>query len=267
DIPYATLAQAFRALVRQLLSKNNEEISRWRSLLLEAVGSNGQLMINLIPELALIIGEQPPVPELPPQEDRNRFHRVFRRFLGVFARPEHPLALFLDDLQWLDTASLEMLEHLATHPEIGHLLLVGAYRDNEVGPSHPFRRILGAIRGAGGRVREMLLAPLKHDAIEQMVADSLHCDQVSVQPLARLIHQKTGGNPLFAIQFFVSLSEEGLVQFDRGGATWAWDVSRISAKGFSENIVDLMAVKLGRLSDTTRNALGQLACLGNGVHI
>jgi serine/threonine protein kinase len=140
DIPYATLAQAFQSLVRQLLGKSDEEISRWRSLLLDAVGPNGQLMVNLIPELALIIGEQPPIVELPPQEGQNRFQRVFRRFLGVFARPEHPLALFLDDLQWLDNATLEMLEHLATHSEVRHLLLVGAYRDNEVGPFHPLRK-------------------------------------------------------------------------------------------------------------------------------
>jgi PAS domain S-box-containing protein len=267
DIPYATLAQAFQSLVRQLLSKNDEEMSRWRRHLLEAVGSNGQLMVNLIPELALIMGEQLPVPELPPQEDHNRFQRVFRRFLGVFARPEHPFALFLDDLQWLDTATLEMLEHLATHPEVRHLLLVGAYRDNEVGPSHPLRRILRAIRAAGARVQETLLAPLNHEAVEQMVADSLHCDQVSAQPLASVIHQKTEGNPFFAIQFFTALNEEGLLQYDHDRAKWTWDVSRIRAKGFSENVVDFIAVKLGRLSDTTRKALGQLACLGNVAQI
>ena len=267
DIPYATLAQAFRSLVRQLLSKSDEEISRWRQLLLEAVGPNGQLMVNLIPEIALIIGEQPPLAELPPQEGQNRFQRVFRRFLGVFARREHPLALFLDDLQWLDTATLEILEHLATHSEVTHLLLVGAYRDNEVGPSHPLRRILGAIRAAGGRVQETVLAPLTRDAVEQMVADSLHSSRVNVQPLALLIHQKTDGNPFFAIQFLLELAEERLLQFDHGRAAWTWDISRIRAKGFSENVVDLMAVKIGRLSDTTRNALGQLACLGNIAQI
>jgi PAS domain S-box-containing protein len=263
DIPYATLAQAFQSLVRQLLSKNDKDISQWRHALLEALGTNGQLMVNLIPELVLIIGEQPSVPELPPQEGQNRFQRVFRRFLGVFARPEHPLALFLDDLQWLDSATLEMLEHLATHPEVRHLLLVGAYRDNEVDPSHPLRRILGTIRGAGGQVHETVLAPLTRDAVEQMVADSLHCDQVSARPLAWLIYEKTEGNPFFAIQFFMELSAEGLLRFDHGTAAWTWDVSRIHAKGFSENVVDLMAVKLGRLSRATRNALGQLACLGN----
>src|SRR5262249_20797188 len=190
DIPYSTLAQAFQSLVRQLLSKNEEEILQWRHLLLDALGTNGQLMVNLIPELALVIGEQPPVPELPPQEGQNRFQRVFRRFVGVFARPDHPLALFLDDLQWLDTATLEMLEHLATHPEVRNLLLVGAYRDNEVGPSHPLARILKTIRSAGGRVHETVLAPLTREAAEEMVADSLHCDRVNARPLARLIHEK-----------------------------------------------------------------------------
>jgi PAS domain S-box-containing protein len=267
DIPYATLAQAFQGLVRQLLSKSDEEISQWRGALLDAVGQNGQLMINLIPELALIIGEQPPVPELPPQEGQNRFQRVFRRFLGVFARPEHPLLAFLDDLQWLDTATLEMLEHLATHSEVKHLLLVGAYRDNEVGPSHPLRRILGAIRGAGGRVLETVLSPLSHDAVEQMVADALHCDRVSARPLAALINEKTEGNPFFAIQFLMELSEEGHLRFDHEKAAWTWDVSRIQEKGFSQNVVDLMAVKIGRLSVPTQQALGQLACLGNTAQI
>jgi len=267
DIPYATLAQAFQSLVRQLFSKNDDEIGRWRRALLDAVGTNGQLMVNLIPELALIIGEQPSVPELPPQEGQNRFQRVFRRFVGVFARPEHPLALFLDDLQWLDNATLEMLEHLATHSEVTHLLLVGAYRDNEVGPTHPLRRILEAIRSVGGRVRETVLAPLTREAVEQMVADSLHCAQESTRPLALLIYEKTEGNPFFAIQFFMELSEEGLLRFDRGVAAWTWDVSRIQAKGFSENVVDLMAVKIGRLPMATRRALGQLACLGNIAQI
>jgi PAS domain S-box-containing protein len=267
DIPYATLAQALQSLVRQLLGKNDEELSDWRRLLLEAVGSNGQLMVNLIPELAFIIGEQPTVPALPPQEDQNRFQRVFRRFLAVFARPEHPLTLFLDDLQWLDRATLEMLQHLAIHPEVTHLLLVAAYRDNEVDLAHPLRRILEAIHGAGGKMSEITLSPLKPEAIEQMVADSLRCSRVMVQPLAELIHRKAEGNPLFAIQFLMALEEEGLLQFSRDRTSWTWDISRIHAKDFSENIIDLMAVKLGRLSGTTRSALGQLACLGNTAQI
>ena len=137
DIPYATLGQAFQSLVRSLLSQSEAELGRWRDSLSEALGPNGQLMVNLVPELELVIGKQPPVAELPPQDAQNRFQMVFRRFLGVFARKEHPLALFLDDLQWLDAATLDLLEHLVTHPEVRHLLLVGAYRDNEVGPGAP----------------------------------------------------------------------------------------------------------------------------------
>src|ERR1700686_910065 len=158
DIPYATLAQAFQSLVRSLLTQSETELGRWRDSLNEALGPNGQLIVNLVPELELVIGKQPAVAELPPQDAHNRFQMVFRRFLGVFARKEHPLALFLDDLQWLDAATLELLEHLVTHPEVRHLLLIGAYRDNEVGPTHPLLRTLEAIRAVDARVHEIVLA-------------------------------------------------------------------------------------------------------------
>ncbi len=149
DIPYATVGQAFQSLVRSLLTQSEDELGRWRASLNEALGPNGLLMVNLVPELELVIGKQTPVADLPPQDAQNRFQMVFRRFLGVFARKEHPLALFLDDLQWLDAATLDLIEHLVTHPEVRRLLLVGAYRDNEVGPAHPLLRTLEAIRKAG----------------------------------------------------------------------------------------------------------------------
>jgi PAS domain S-box-containing protein len=265
NIPYATLAQAFQSLVNQILGKSDAEMSRWRSALLEALGPNGQLMVNLIPELALIIGEQPQAPDLPPQDQQARFKLVFRRFLGVFARPEHPLALFLDDLQWLDSATLDLIEHLVAHPEVRHLLLLGAYRDNEVSPSHPLARMLATIRGAGGRVREILLAPLMPDDVERLLADALHTDHERARPLAGLVFEKTGGNPFFTIQFLLALVEEGLLSFDPGAAAWTWDLQRIRAKGFTDNVADLMAAKLGRLPHTTQKALGQLACLGNAA--
>jgi PAS domain S-box-containing protein len=263
DIPYATLAQAFQSLVRQLLSKNDAELARWRTALLEALGANGSLMVNLIPELALILGEQPMVAELPPQEAQKRFQQVFRQFLGVFARAEHPLALFLDDLQWLDRATLDLIEHLATHPEIRHLLLVGAYRDNEVGPSHPLIRTLGAIRSAKGRVQEIVLAPLMPDDVKHLVVDALRCDPAVAQPLVQLVHEKTGGNPFFTIQFLMVLAEEALLAFDHGVTAWTWDMARIRAKGFTENVVDFIAAKLSRLPDRTRDFIAKLACLGN----
>jgi serine/threonine protein kinase len=160
NIPYATIAQAFQSIVRPLLAQSEPALGRWREALKEALGPNGQLMVNLVPVLELVIGKQPPVPDLPPHEAQNRFQMVFRRFLAVFARKEHPLVLFFDDLQWLDSATLDLLAHLITHSEVRHLLLVGAYRDNEVGAAHPLLQTLESIRKAGARVQEIVLAPL-----------------------------------------------------------------------------------------------------------
>ena len=267
DIPYATLAQAFQTLIRQILVKSEAEVERWRGSLQEALGPNGQLIVNLIPELEFIIGKQPPVAELPPQDAQNRFQLVFRRFLGAFARKEHPLALFLDDLQWMDAATLELLEHLITHSEVRHLLLVGAYRDNEVGAAHPLMRTLEAIRKAGARVEEIVLPPLGLDDVGALVADALHCTPEHAHSLAQLVHEKTGGNPFFAIQFLTALAEEGLLRRDPDAGAWVWDLARIRAHGYTDNVVDLMVEKLKRLSGTAQTALQQLACLGNVAEI
>ena len=250
-----------------LLGQSEAELGRWRDALSEALGPNGQLIVNLVPELELVIGTQPPVADLPPQDAKNRFQMVFRRFLGVFAREEHPLALFLDDLQWLDAATLDLLEHLVTHPEVRHLLLVGAYRDNEVGPAHPLLRTLEAIREAGARVEEIVLAPLGLDDVGRLVADALHCEPERARPLAQLVQEKTGGNPFFAIQFFTALTEEGLLAFDPVAPAWRWDIDRIRARSYTDNVVDLMVEKLKRFSAPTQEALKQLACLGNVVEI
>src|SRR5580704_1667294 len=267
DIPYSTIAQAFRKLIFQILTKSVTEMDSWRDALREALGSNGQLMVNLIPELAIIIGEQPPVPILPPQEAQARFQTVFRRFLGVFARPEHPLALFLDDLQWLDTATLDLLEHLVTHPEVRHLLLVWAYRDNEVGSAHPLMRTIETIREADAPIHEIVMTPLELDDVCQLVGDALQCEPGRAYPLAQLVQERTGGNPFFAIQFFTALAEEALLTFDPVAPAWRWDIDRIRAKSYTDNVVDLMAGKLKRLSAATQEALKQLACLGNVAKI
>ena len=214
-----------------LLSQSEEELGRWREALSGALGPNGQLMVNLVPELELVIGKQPPVAELPPQDAQNRFQMVFRRFLGVFARKEHPLALFLDDLQWLDAATLDLLAHLVTHPEVRHLLLVGAYRDNEISPAHPLLRTLDAIRKAGTRVQEISLAPLAPRDLSRLIADTLGCTPDGAAPLARLVHEKTGGNPFFAIQFISALAEEGLLRFDHEAVRWRWELDRVSRQG------------------------------------
>ena len=263
DIPYSTLAQAFQGLIRNLLGKSEAELGKWRETFREALGSNGQLMVDLVPELKVVIGEQPSVPELPPQSTQRRFQMVFRRFIGVFARPEHPLALFLDDLQWLDAATLDLLEDLVTQRDVQYLTLIGAYRDNEVDSTHPLMRKLDAIRGAGALVHEIVLAPLAREDVGRLIADAIGSDPGAVVELATLVHDKTSGNPFFAIQFLSTLAEEKLLAFDHGTAGWSWDVERIHAKGYTDNVVDLMVRKLGRVPIQTQTALRQLACLGN----
>ena len=267
DIPYATLAQAIQSLVRSLLGKSDAELAGWRDALGEALGANGRLVIDVVPELKLLIGEQPPVQELPPQQAQGRLQLVFRRFLGVFARPEHPLTLFLDDLQWLDAATLDMLSDLLTQSDMQQLLVIGAYRDNEVDSAHPLMRRLHAIRNAGALVQEVRLAPLTQEDLGRLVADTLSCLPPVAAPLARLVHDKTGGNPFFAIQFISALAEEGLLRFDHGAARWQWELDRLHAKGYTDNVADLMVGKLTRLPAETQAALQQLACLGNVAEI
>ncbi|MBV9733462.1 MAG: serine/threonine-protein kinase PknK, partial [Verrucomicrobia bacterium] len=267
DIPYATLAQAFQSLVHALLGKSEAELRNWRGALQEALGPNGSLIVDLVPELKLIIGEQPPVPSLPPNDAQRRFQLVFRRFIGVFARPEHPLALFLDDLQWLDAATLDLLEDLLSQPDMQPLMLIGAYRDNEVNSAHPLIRKLETIRQAGATVQEIILAPLTCEDLGRLIADSLQCQSERVTSLAQLIHEKTAGNPFFAIQFISALAGEGLLSFDHRSGRWAWDLDRIHAKGYTENVVDFMVGKLNRLPLETQKALQEFACLGNSAEI
>ena len=251
DIPYSTLVEAFQSLVRPLLSKSDAELARWRAEILEALGPNGRLMTDLIPELKLIIGEQPPVPELEPQQAQGRFQLVFRRFIGVFARAEHPLALFLDDLQWLDAATLDLLEDLLTQADVQHLLLIGAYRDNEVDADHPLMRKLTAIRSSGAKVSEIKLGALDYEHVERLTADALRGKLEDAAPLSELVHAKTAGNPFFVLQFLYALADEGLLAFDHGAQRWSWDVDRIHAKGYTDNVVDLMVGKLARLPPET----------------
>ncbi|MBV8506823.1 MAG: AAA family ATPase, partial [Alphaproteobacteria bacterium] len=239
DIPYSTLAQAFQSLIRPLLGKSEMDLAPWRDALREALGPNAGLIVGLVPEVKLIIGERPPVPELPPQDAQRRFQLVFRQFIGVFASPEHPLALFLDDLQWLDAATLDLLEDLLRQPDLRHLLLIGAYRDNEVTAAHPLMRKLDEIR-ATGKVHDIKLAPLTVSDLGNLIADSLRHDVPRANPLAELVHSKTDGNPFFVIQFLHVLTDEGLLAFDHQRARWSWDLSGIHAKRYTENVVELL---------------------------
>jgi serine/threonine protein kinase len=263
DIPYSTLAQALQSLIRPLLGKGDADLAPWRDALRDALGANAALIAELVPEVKLIIGEPPPVIELPPQDAQRRFQLAFRQFIGVFARPEHPLALFLDDLQWLDTATLDLLGDLLSRSDLRNLLVIGAFRDNEVTASHPLARKLDAIKTAGGTVSEIALGPLAREHIGEFIADTVRCGSEPIAPLIQLVHEKTGGNPFFAIQFISSLADERMLVFDHDAACWYCDLDRIHAKGYTDNVVDLMVGKLTRLSDDAQNALRQFACFGN----
>jgi predicted ATPase/signal transduction histidine kinase len=301
DVPYSSLAQAFQPLVRQILVKSEEEVVSWKTAILKALGANGQLMIDLIPELKLVIGEQPAVPELPHQESQNRSEAVLRGFIRLFAGKEHPLVLFLDDLQSLDSATLKLLEQLVSDASIEHLLLIGAYRDNELtnlseehllefepGASswlrdvtpirdlgfsdnivltvhHPLVRLLSAVRKVEAPIHEIVLNPLVPADVTELLSDALHCEHDDIRSLAQLVHDRARGNPFFTIQFLTNLAEEHLLEFDAVATRWQWDMERIGAKDFTDNVVHLMVGKLNRLSGATQEVLKQLACLGNSA--
>ena len=267
DIPYATLSQAFQGLLRKILGKTELELSVWRSSLLDALGLNGQLIIDIIPELEVIIGAQPPLLELSAQNAAIRFRMVFRRFLGVFASREHPLVLFLDDLQWLDIASLHLLQHLITDPEVRYVLLVGAYRDNEITASHPLLRTITDIRKAGASVQEIVLAPLSHLEVGHLIEDALRCGPGASSDLNAFVYEKTEGNPFFVIQFLKELADKSLLTFDAELGTYKWHITQIQRVVVTNNVVHLMTEKLNRLPATTTLLLKSLACLGNTAQI
>jgi predicted ATPase/signal transduction histidine kinase len=265
DVPFATLAQVLRELTRWLLAQAPEALERWAVELGNALRPNASIVARLVPEIELVIGAQPEVPLLPPEETRNRFREVFRRFLRVFARGAHPLVLFLDDLQWLDVASMELLTHLLVDAELDGMLLLGAFRSNEVEPDHPLWTLADAVRRADIHVEELPILSLPANGIEQLVADLVQAQLDTVRPLAALVAQKAGGNPFFVRQFVASLIEEKLLRFDPSAQRWGWDSAGIAAKSYTENLAELVIERLKRLPLSTQRVLGHLSCFGEGA--
>jgi PAS domain S-box-containing protein len=264
DTPHSTLAQAFQGLIQQLLNSQASDIARWRDAIKEAVGNQGRLLTDLIPDLVRLIGPQPTVAVLSPVDAQLRFQTVFQRFVSVFARAEHPLVMFVDDLQWLDPATLTLIEYLLLHPDTHHLLLIGAYRDNEVDPAHPLMLKLADLRRAGAKVDQIVLGPLLVHDINQLLCDTLRGASDEIRPFAELVHARSGGgNPFFAGQFLTNLAEERLIEFDPVSRSWSWDLEAIVDKSFSDNPVDLMIGRLRRLAPEAQEALKLLACLGS----
>ncbi|MEG4807081.1 ATP-binding sensor histidine kinase [Microcoleus sp. F8-D3] len=293
DIPYAFLLQAFQYLLQQIFTENAAEIHVWKQKILKALGGNCQIIIEAIPEVELIVGPQSPVPDLGANESQNRFNLVFQNFIRVFAQKEHPLVIFLDDLQWIDSASLKLIELLATDLETQYLLIIGAYREQEVDPNHPLMLTAQAIKKAGGTVSAIALSPLDISSVNQFVADTLNCDPEKSLSLAELLWQKTAGNPFFLTQLIKFIYSTNLIKFKVSPSNnlvdlaepnlsglappisekivkkcqiageWQWDIEQIQEMGITDNVVELMIDNIQKLSYNTQELLKLAACIGN----
>jgi predicted ATPase/signal transduction histidine kinase len=260
SIPFSAFVQAFRNLIRQLLSESDSQLEQWKSQILAVVGENAQVIIEVIPELEKLIGKQPPALELAGDAARNRFNLLFPKFVQVFTSESHPLVIFLDDLQWADSASLKLLQLLVKDTK--YLLFLGAYRDNEVSPVHPLMLTVDEIRKAEVTIDTITLLPLSQSDINQLVADTLSCHTTISQPLTELVYQKTQGNPFFTTQFLKALYEDSLIQFNQDVGNWQCDISQIKLLSLTDNVVEFMAQQLQKLSPDTQVVLKLAACIG-----
>ncbi|MGL4503642.1 MAG: ATP-binding protein, partial [Planktothrix sp.] len=263
NIPYSSLIQAFQELIRQLLTESEGQLQIWKQKLLNVLGNNAQVIIEVMPELELIIGKQPPVPQLGPTEAQNRFNLVFQQFVSVFAQAEHPVVMFIDDLQWADSASLKLLEQLLSDADNQYLLTIGAYRDNEVSPTHPFILTVERIQKAGTQVDAIQLQPLLIEQVSQLIGETLNVSPAESEALTELVFRKTGGNPFFLTQLLEYLYQEQFLSFNYDSGNWEWNIDSIQQVGITDNVVELMVNKIGKLDAGSQNVLKLAACMGN----
>ncbi|MEM1171927.1 MAG: AAA family ATPase [Cyanobacteria bacterium P01_H01_bin.35] len=263
NIPYSAILQVFRSLMKQLLTENSTRLNQWKSKIIQALGDNSQVIIDVIPELEEIIGSQPAVPELNGTANQNRFNLVFQKFTQVFASEEHPLVIFLDDLQWIDSSSLQLIKLLMGETEIHHLLLIGAYRDNEVSSVHSLIITLKEIQNLGITINTIQLKPLQLSDLNDCIQETLHCSQELAEPITQLIYQKTQGNPFFTHQFMLSLYEDKLIRFNTDVGCWEYDLNQIQTLSLTEDVVEFMVLQLKKLPLETQNFLKLAACIGN----
>ncbi|MDZ8080705.1 MAG: AAA family ATPase [Nostoc sp. DcaGUA01] len=263
NIPFSAFVQAFRDLMTQLLSESDTQLEQWKSKLLKALGENGQVMIEVIPELESLIGKQPPAAELSPSAAQNRFNLLFLKFTQVFTAPQHPLVIFIDDLQWADSASLKLMHLLMSEADIGYLLLIGAYRDNEVNPVHPLVLTLDEIQKLGATVNTITLDPLNEISVNHLVADTLSCSLELAVPLTNLVLSKTKGNPFFCTQFLKALHQDRLITFNFEGGFWECDLAQVRSLSLTDDVVEFMAIQLQKLPRQTQEVLKLAACVGN----
>ena len=263
NIPFSAFVQAFRELMIQLLGESDDALAEWKAKILQALGDNAQVVIEVVPELERIIGQQPKAPELEGNAAQNRFNLLFQKFISVFATQDHPLVIFLDDLQWADSASLNLLEVLMSNRELGYLLLLGAYRDNEVFPTHPLILTLDKLAKDRSLISTITLEPLTVNCINQLIADTLACGIERVQSLTDFVYQQTQGNPFFTTQFLKGLHEDKLLEFDFDAGNWKWNLIAIDRASLSSDVVEFMASRLSNLPEHTQEILKLAACIGN----
>ena len=267
NVPYSALIAAFQDLIQQLLTESEERLEQWRVAITAALGVNGRIITELIPQMELLIGEQPVLYRLGVTESENRFNRTLMALFQVFHQEEHPLVLFLDDLQWADAGTLKLIEQLMGEREVHHLLLVGAYRNNETSDNHPFTLTMERMERKEVRLNRISVTSLELDSTTELLSDTLHQPASSVQPLAELVQRKTNGNPFFVGQFLSSLYHEGQIVYSSGEPGWSWNLEQIEALGFTDNVVDLMIGKLKRLPKKTLQVLRLAACIGNRFNL
>jgi PAS domain S-box-containing protein len=262
-VPYSALIESLRSLIDQLLTESDENLKQWRTKLMEVLGTNGQVIIHMLPEAALILGPQPALQTLSPAETQNRFNISLQNFIQAFAQAEHPLVMFLDDMQWADSASLNFLQVYANIPDAHHMLFIGSYRENEVDEGHPLALAMNEYLNSGSPIQFLELKPLMPADLQQLIAETLHCSIEEAVPLAETTLAKTGGNPFFVNEFLKSLHQEDLIHFDMQRGAWAWEITRIQMRPSTDNVVELMLTKAKQLPEETLVALQLAACIGH----
>ncbi len=261
--PYLAIGQACEELVRKLLGETAERVELWRRTLLDAMGPSAHVMLDVVPSLERLVGTLPPAPVLGAAETQQRFRLVFRRLFRALASPRHPLVIFLDDLQWADSASLTLIDVLMSDPDLAGLLMIGAYRDNEIHAGHPLQALFEQLARGQAPCRSITLAALERRSVGPLIADTLRIPAETAAPLASLVTAKTQGNPFFVRQFLRLLEEKKLLAFDAGAACWTWQVDRIEQEQITDNVADLVTERIGRLTPEAGRLLRLAACIGN----
>ena len=258
---YVTISNAFRDLIRQLLGETEERLNKWRVDIKEALGLNGQLIIEMLPELELIIGKQPSVQDLPPSEKQNRFQNLFLSFVGVFANKEHPLVIFMDDVQWSDVPTLNLLNKLVTNPELSHLFIIGTYRDNEVDNAHPLEMVLREIKKKRF-IKNVIVSPLDISSTSYLIRDSLRCNEARSIELAQVVFEKSGGNPFFTVELLKNLYGRHIIFFNSETMCWDWENEKVNSVAYSDNVIDILLESQDKLDESTQETLKLAAVIG-----